>query len=327
MAISSVIGGAGSGGGGSGAPTDATYITVSNNATLSNERVLSAGNLLAISDGGANNNLTLNCNLSLADTTQANINDLILFSDVSNSNANAKNTFLSFITDFLRTGHRSMFRFHTDFIQNPSTTATDGGLNESNTGTGAAVNNVNNWATNTVGVVELTTGTTATGQSSITSSNNAITLNGGEIFYEIEIRIPILSVLAEQYSFICGLGNTTNGLPANGIGFLYAEGGVAFGVASPNFQIFTRSTSVATAVTTAEVVNINTTYRLGFIVNADATSVEFFINGVSAGSITTNIPTSAQLGFYARIIKSAGTTARTAQLDCLTVTKNYTTPR
>lgn len=46
-------------GGGTGAPTDATYVTISTNATLTAERVLTAGPGVRLVDGGANGNATL----------------------------------------------------------------------------------------------------------------------------------------------------------------------------------------------------------------------------------------------------------------------------
>lgn len=62
------------GGGGGGAPTNATYVTLSTNATLTNERVLTAGTGLDSVDGGAGGALTLSLNaatqasLALADS-------------------------------------------------------------------------------------------------------------------------------------------------------------------------------------------------------------------------------------------------------------------
>jgi len=47
------------GGGGGGAPTNATYVTLSTNATLTNERVLTAGTGISITDGGANAPVTV----------------------------------------------------------------------------------------------------------------------------------------------------------------------------------------------------------------------------------------------------------------------------
>jgi hypothetical protein len=48
-----------SGGGGGGAPTDAEYVVMSLNGTLTNERVLTAGTGINITDGGAGGNVTI----------------------------------------------------------------------------------------------------------------------------------------------------------------------------------------------------------------------------------------------------------------------------
>jgi hypothetical protein len=53
-----LLGGTGSGGGG-GAPTTSQYVTLATDATLSNERVLTAGDGLTLTDGGAGGNATL----------------------------------------------------------------------------------------------------------------------------------------------------------------------------------------------------------------------------------------------------------------------------
>jgi len=47
------------GGGGSGAPTDAEYVVMSLNGTLTNERVLAAGTGISLTDGGAGSNATI----------------------------------------------------------------------------------------------------------------------------------------------------------------------------------------------------------------------------------------------------------------------------
>ncbi len=46
-------------GGGSGAPTDATYVTTTTNSTLTNERVLTAGTGITLTDAGAGSTLTI----------------------------------------------------------------------------------------------------------------------------------------------------------------------------------------------------------------------------------------------------------------------------
>lgn len=47
------------GGGGGGAPTNATYVTLSTNATLTNERVLTAGANITLTDNGPGNTLVI----------------------------------------------------------------------------------------------------------------------------------------------------------------------------------------------------------------------------------------------------------------------------
>lgn len=49
----------GTGGGGGGAPTTATYITVSNNGTLTAERSLAVTDGLTLTDAGANSTVTV----------------------------------------------------------------------------------------------------------------------------------------------------------------------------------------------------------------------------------------------------------------------------
>ena len=49
----------GTGGGGGGAPTDAQYVTLATNGTLTNERVLTAGTGITITDAGAGSTVTV----------------------------------------------------------------------------------------------------------------------------------------------------------------------------------------------------------------------------------------------------------------------------
>lgn len=49
--------------GGDGAPVDATYVTLSLNATLTQERVLTAGTGITLVDSGANGTITVSANI------------------------------------------------------------------------------------------------------------------------------------------------------------------------------------------------------------------------------------------------------------------------
>src|SRR5687768_14571315 len=53
------------------APTDPSYLTLATNTTLSNERVLTAGDGIAFTDGGAGSTLTIATDVGVADITDA----------------------------------------------------------------------------------------------------------------------------------------------------------------------------------------------------------------------------------------------------------------
>lgn len=55
--------------GGGGAPTGASYVTIALNGSLSNERVLTAGTAVTLTDGGANGNATIAVQLGTTSTT------------------------------------------------------------------------------------------------------------------------------------------------------------------------------------------------------------------------------------------------------------------
>lgn len=256
--------------------------------------------------------------------------DAIPFVDASNSNANAKATMLAMMQEFLRCRHRYMFHFHTDFIQETSTTATDQALFETNSGTGAATSTGSTNGTSRIGAVRMSTGTTSTGRANLATAASAILLGGGEAFFEAELKIPTLSNSSEEFEFYFGFGDNASGNPTDGVYFIYDRTGGRTGTPSDNWQIATAAASVRTFATTSVAVPTDTYQRFTIIVNAAATSAEFFINGTSVGTISTNLPNNGsthQTGFFFQIIKGVGTTARNADLDCCTVTVTYTTPR
>lgn len=54
---------------GDGAPTDAQYVTLATNATITNERVLTAGVGITLTDGGAGSTITITGSLVEARTS------------------------------------------------------------------------------------------------------------------------------------------------------------------------------------------------------------------------------------------------------------------
>jgi hypothetical protein len=61
-------------------------------------------------------------------------------------------------------------------------------------------------------------------------------------------------------------------------------------------------------------------------VNAAGNSVGFYINGTLVKTETNNIPTGA-LTYVSSIVKTNGTTARTAWVDFIRLRQKFTTPR
>ena len=94
-----------------------------------------------------------------------------------------------------------------------------------------------------------------------------------------------------------GLGDSDlHGAPANGIYFYHDQNGPYIGVC--------RSNSVQTTLNTGVSAADDVFHTLKFVVNG-TTSVEFFVDGVSKGTITTNIPT-ANLYFSAGFATNSG---------------------
>jgi hypothetical protein len=174
------------------------------------------------------------------------------------------------------------------------------------------------------GVIQLETGTTTTGFTSIwvgSNSYHSVTFGGGSWTEEFLVRIPTLSAAGER--FTTRIGFFING---NAGGSGDATEGVYLrqvdNVNSGNIQLIARDSSSETATNTSTNFTANTWQRVTIAVNAAGTSAEFFLNGSSIGTVGTTIPVTAGRGtgiFAATITKSTGTTERTVQLDYLQV--------
>ncbi len=221
------------------------------------------------------------------------------------------------------------YRFFTDFISGFGTVTNSSELFATSSGTGAGF--TMNSEAGRPGIYNANTGTTATGRHALTTPNTSTTLGGGVWTYETMVQVPTLSTSVERYQLLAGfIDNNSAANQTDGIYFLYDEGGASTGSAvSANWQIVTSSNSTRTFTTTSTAVVANTWYKLKIVVNAGASSVEYFINDVSAGTITTNIPngTSRQLGWGFLQNKSIGTTSRTVNFDAMLVEGRLTTSR
>lgn len=176
------------------------------------------------------------------------------------------------------------------------------------------------------GVVTQSTGTTSTGRASIMSdSENGILLGNSNTWrYETVARLNNVSDATDNYTFRAGFIDENDIESTDGCFFRYNHG-----TFSGNWQGVCRSNSTETSCNTAIAMTATSWYRLTVAVNSAGTSADFQINGTSACTVATNIPTGASrgTGYGVFIKKSAGTTARTADVDYMEIVGQIATPR
>ena len=175
------------------------------------------------------------------------------------------------------------------------------------------------------GISRFSTGTTATGRSGIISQAKSVSFGDGKTTLEAVIRIPTLSNVTEEFQFAFGfVDGVAAALSVDSVNFRYDRA-----TDGDFWLLITRNNNVETKIVTAIPVVAAQWYRLRIEVNASGTSVAFYIDGVLAGTIATNIPGSAgrETGVGGRILKSVGTTARFAEIDYVEVGKELTSSR
>ena len=225
-------------------------------------------------------------------------------------------------------GGRGGGAFFSDCWYNTSTQFFEGGITADVSGTGAALAALAAGAlVNHPGVISLSTGTTTTGSAGIRQVGNggAILLGGGKVRCGVVAKVEALSDGTETFTVRLGLhDNTAAAESVDGVLFRYTHS-----VNAGEWQGVCRSNSVESTLDTNTLADTNW-HTFEFEVNALATSVEFFIDGTSTGTIATNIPSGASR-FTAfmpgGIVKSAGTTARLLDLDAYWLHYEFTTAR
>lgn len=191
------------------------------------------------------------------------------------------------------------------------------------TGTGAAVSiNGTLVSTNRAGIVVTSTGTTTTGRGS--AAAGFYKLGGGAAYFRQDVYFPDLSTVTEEYTFDCGIADqgTTSVTPTEGVWFLYDR------LTSTNWIVKNGDGTTTTTTTTSTAVTEDTWIRLEWVLSSANDEIEFFINGVSVATHTTNISTGAgNVRPMFRQIKSAGTTARSCHNDMVIAQIIFNTPR
>jgi hypothetical protein len=230
---------------------------------------------------------------------------------------------------FIDKGKR-MVSFFTDFLAN---NALDGIQSFQSGGTAGIVGGtlIPN-RTNQQGVVFLQTSTLATNYINYCSCQGSAQfwLGNGIWNYETSININNLSNATERYRLIFGFGSGSgNSTETDGVFFTYDEGATANGTnASPNWQCVTQLSPTRTLTTTTTSVVASTWIKLRIEINASATSVSFYVNGILVATHTTNIPIPNRYILVKQgIAKTIGTTSRGFYCDYIGYENIQTTPR
>ena len=193
-------------------------------------------------------------------------------------------------------------------------------------GAGAAANMHPTTANNLgrPGILELTSGTTATGRANMSLGANSMQFGSGAMELTASFFLPNLSDVSQTFLFRFGFGDqTTNADFVDGVYFEYNSS------LSNNWLLKTASNSSRTAFDSQIAVNANTWVKLTLAVNDDATTADFYINGSLVRSETANIP----LGDTRRhgptfvVAKTVGTTARRVLNDYVLFKQNLVTSR
>ncbi len=156
-------------------------------------------------------------------------------------------------------------------------------------GTGAAVALAAS-TNNAPGTISLNCGSTQNGYAMVklgpTTSNQSVILGGGLI----AVNFVLFSAggVNSNYNWVAGLvaDNTPVASPANGVYFTFTDGFLSTVVG------FTANSSVRSSINTNVSPGAGALF-FSFVINAAASSVTFYFNGVSKGTITTHIPTTS----------------------------------
>jgi hypothetical protein len=168
-----------------------------------------------------------------------------------------------------------------------------------------------------VGLVQLATGTTTAGRAAFHPSvtNTAMAYNDGTgknyMEFRAEFRSPAdLSDATNEYFIHAGFIDSVTGDSADGAFLKYTHG-----LNSGQWQFLTANASTRTTGNSTVAMAVNTWYCLRVVMYPNGTA-EFYIDGVSLGRNTADLPGSARdfsVGIVLR--KNAGSTARNMLVD------------
>jgi len=174
-----------------------------------------------------------------------------------------------------------------------------------------------------LGVVSLGSGTTSTGRYMISFDADNCALGGFATFdQEWRVYLPVLSDVTNRYVLRIGLLDVVDASSVvDGVYFEYLEG------TSNNWRYCTSSNSSRTETSSSIAVVAGSFVKIRLVFAPALAS--FYVDGVLAGTIATNLPTGAgrTFGIVAGIRKTAGATERFLNIDYHKLIVDWTVDR
>ncbi len=177
-------------------------------------------------------------------------------------------------------------------------------------------------APNRPGIFKLETGTTAAGVAMLVygEDETGLQLGGGKTLYQCAVYIPVLATAIEDFIMRLGFGDEVAGAVHDDGSWFENNRSVSL-----NWGLRTAKLSSRTTTDSGDLVDVGTWVKVGAIVNAVASSIEYLIDGASIGTIVTDIPT-ARINPSISIVKTLGVTNRVFLIDFYNARMNFTTP-
>jgi hypothetical protein len=218
------------------------------------------------------------------------------------------------------------YDFREDFLGLDVSFIGEKGWSEDSSGTLAGYNTEDTDVASRPGQISIDVGTTNTGRDAVyfnTPSGTEPFFFGGGEEIEMAININTLATVAQDYIAKFGLCDVSDANDCiDGAWFEYDRATSAnWRIATANNSSRTRTTS-STAVATGWV-------RLKIVANSSGTQLDYYVNDVNIGNVTTNIPSSSGRGSQPEFLmrKTAGTTQLTIKIDYFQMRNSLTTKR
>ena len=221
-------------------------------------------------------------------------------------------------------GGSTGFRFYEEFCWNSSGSGGQGWLV---TSSGGAWSMVAPTDANEPGILQASTSTSATANPNLIDNQSTLFLGGGPLVMEWRVKLPTaIPDGTEDYKIWMGLGDTTgNSSQTDGV-VIYLDRSVS----TTNWLLQTAKAGTRTITNTGIAADgSGSWHKFRFQVDAAATQVIAYIDGTACATNINNIPnTSANLcGKMFGMLKTAGTTARNAQIGYVLLSADFTNPR